>query len=297
MTSSRPRPPRLVDVVSVVLITYQQADLVGPILRALANQTYTGTFEVVCSDNNSTDGTVAVLDAFTAMDPRFRRVSSSRGQGAAVARNDGVAGTRGSLLLFLDGDDEPSATWLERMVAAAPDLDVIGGQLEQTKFNAHFWTGSDVTFQHPVAPNFSPFVWVIGANIGMWRDVFDAVGGFPEDFGVAQDVCFCFLAQLAGFTVGSATDAVVHVRIREGLGPALRRQFRYGTGYPHIRAVLGDRATRATNVHDLRWWVVGTGRLARQAIRDPRKRRVLLERLADESGRVWGSAKYRVLAL
>ena len=291
------RSARAVTSVSVVVISYNQADTVGPILQALAAQSYRGGFDVVCSDNGSTDETPAVLEEFCSHDPRFRWVSNTRARGAAAARNDGVAAATGDLLFFLDGDDLPSATWLERMVAAAPHWDVIGGQLEQLEFNGDFWTGPAVTFQHPVSPPFSPFVWVIGANIGMWRDVFDATGGFPEDFGVAQDVCFCFLAQLAGFRVGSATEALVHVRIRAGLGPALRRQFRYGQGYPHLRRVLGDRATRAANVHDLRWWWVGTGRMARRAVRDRRELRPLLERVADEAGRVYGSVRYRVFAL
>ena len=83
----------------------------------------------------------------------------------------------------------------------------------------------------PPGKRFHSFLPVAaGSNCGVWRDVFDALGGFDGDRWPGEDVCFSWRAQLGGFRFGVAQDAVVHKRFRPRRLAIARQYFRYGIG-------------------------------------------------------------------
>ena len=86
-------------------------------LDALARQTYQGRWEIIFSDNGSTDDSIRAIRAAGAHVPL--RIVDSReavGRAGALAVAAGVA--RGQLLLFCDADDIVADDWVERMKAA-----------------------------------------------------------------------------------------------------------------------------------------------------------------------------------
>lgn len=97
--------------ISVVVPCYNIAGYVQRCLDSLATQTHPD-FEVVLVDDGSTDETGRLLDAQAEKDPRFR-VFHQEHQGAAVARNCGLAESRTPLIAFVDGDDYVSTRFLE----------------------------------------------------------------------------------------------------------------------------------------------------------------------------------------
>jgi glycosyltransferase involved in cell wall biosynthesis/peptidoglycan/xylan/chitin deacetylase (PgdA/CDA1 family) len=99
-TLPKSEPPR----VSIVIPTYQRREIVVRSIRALANQEFDGLFEVIVVVDGSCDGSA---DALRQIDARFQlTVLEQPNQGAASARNQGVAVARGEILLFLDDDME-----------------------------------------------------------------------------------------------------------------------------------------------------------------------------------------------
>jgi len=87
-------------LVSVIIPTYNRADLVRQAVASVKAQTFRD-FEIVVADDGSTDGTYEALAA----GPEFRVLRHSRRQGVAAARNTGIAAARGEWLAFLDSDD------------------------------------------------------------------------------------------------------------------------------------------------------------------------------------------------
>jgi len=73
-------------------------------------------FELIVIDNNSTDGSPDLARARAGV-----CVLSESRQGAYVARNRGVAASRGRLLAFTDPDCVPRPDWLRRLVEAMSD--------------------------------------------------------------------------------------------------------------------------------------------------------------------------------
>lgn len=89
--------------VSVVVPTYNRADLVSDTLESVAAQTFTD-WECIVVDDGSTDGTRAVVEQFVARDSRFRYVWQENAS-ASAARNHGLRLARGEFVTFLDSDD------------------------------------------------------------------------------------------------------------------------------------------------------------------------------------------------
>ncbi len=89
--------------VSVVIPTYDRADVIDRAVDSALDQTY-DDFEVVVVDDGSTDATESVVRGYD--DDRVRYVGHETNRGANVARNTGIEEARGDYVAFLDSDDE-----------------------------------------------------------------------------------------------------------------------------------------------------------------------------------------------
>jgi GT2 family glycosyltransferase len=101
--------------VSVVMAVLDGAAYVGASIESVLRQSFPD-WELVVVDDGSTDATPAVVGGF-ATDPRLRFVRQER-LGLAAARNRGLSEAGGSLVAFLDADDQWKSDYLEGMVAA-----------------------------------------------------------------------------------------------------------------------------------------------------------------------------------
>ena len=97
--------------ISVIVPTYQRRQRVSALVQALGRQTFPAdAFEVVVVVDGSADGTRAALEAMSP--PHRLRVLSQPQRGRAAAVNAGIAASRGTLLVLLDDDMEPSPEFL-----------------------------------------------------------------------------------------------------------------------------------------------------------------------------------------
>lgn len=109
MADHRPR-------VSIGLPVYNGAEYIRECLDSILAQTYTD-FELIISDNGSTDGTEAICRAYAARDPRIRYVRSESNRGATWNFNNTVHLARGVYFKWIGHDDMILPTYLERTVA------------------------------------------------------------------------------------------------------------------------------------------------------------------------------------
>jgi len=89
-------------VVSVVIPTYNQAELLEKALRSVLDQTF-HDWEVIVVDNFSTDNTRDIVEKF--QDCRFRYLQCRNNGIIAASRNLGVKHSNGGYIAFLDSDD------------------------------------------------------------------------------------------------------------------------------------------------------------------------------------------------
>ena len=87
---------------SIIIPTYNRADLIAATLRSVQTQEF-AELEVLVVDDGSKDNTAEVVRPFLA-DQRFRYLPKENAERGA-ARNYGLARARGEYVVFLDSDD------------------------------------------------------------------------------------------------------------------------------------------------------------------------------------------------
>jgi glycosyltransferase involved in cell wall biosynthesis len=92
---------------SVIVPTKNRCDALSRTISTLFEQTATD-FEIVVSDNGSTDETAKTLQNLKARSPVPFRCLSEYKPGPAAARSSAVAASTGQILLLLGDDTEPT---------------------------------------------------------------------------------------------------------------------------------------------------------------------------------------------
>ncbi len=106
-------------LVSIVVPVYNGEQHVRQCLESLLAQTYR-TIELICVDDGSTDGAVAIMAKLAGTDPRMR-VITQENAGPAAARNAGMDAAKGEYLYFFDCDDWCEPGLIERALARAQE--------------------------------------------------------------------------------------------------------------------------------------------------------------------------------
>ena len=100
-------------MISVVICTYNRADLLPDLLASLAHQNAPDVpIEILFVDNNSRDNTSALLQSQIGTLPFPARVLPESRQGLSHARNRGWQEAQHPYVIFLDDDARPDADWL-----------------------------------------------------------------------------------------------------------------------------------------------------------------------------------------
>lgn len=98
----------LVDIVSVVIVTYQSENCLAACLQALEHSTASAFLELILVDNASTDATWSLVERYATRDDLpYQRVFTQRieqNRGYAFANNAGLALSTGAYLLLLNPD-------------------------------------------------------------------------------------------------------------------------------------------------------------------------------------------------
>jgi GT2 family glycosyltransferase len=270
-------------MVSVVIPVRNGMPWLEEQLRAVASQKLTADWELVVTDNRSEDGTCACVQRWSEIAPRIRLVEAANPIGPGAARNAGVRASNGSLLVFCDADDVVQPGWLDHMVAALSENDVVSGVYD---FGT---TGQGI--EHPPIPaatnqmGFLPFG--LGANLAVHREAFQAVSGFRENFLVGEDIDLCWRLQLAGYRFAVEPAAVVWKREPVDEWSRLRKAWSYGKCgavlYREYRTV-GMRPNLRAATKSWLWLLLNVPQLFRRDIR-----RQWLRTLAVRTGRLVGS--------
>jgi GT2 family glycosyltransferase len=174
-------------LVSVVIPTFGKADLLSETLAALGRQTYPpDRMEVVVVDDRSPDGTAEMLSGLAT---RFalRRLRHDTNRGRAAARNTGVRGASGELVVFLDDDMRAEPGLVEEHVRfhdSHPGAAVIGNALTAPELGrSNVFAYMDTRGVHKLRPGSrSPARYFLTNNSSVPRKALLDVGLFDESF-------------------------------------------------------------------------------------------------------------------
>jgi GT2 family glycosyltransferase len=217
--------------VSIIVPTWNGLEYIGDCLASLLAQDYPD-FEVIVVDNASSDGTPEwIAERF----PAIRLIRNERNLGFAGGANVGLHAAKGSLLVLFNQDATAGDRWLCTLVAgfsASPGAGIAGCRILNMEDQTIQHAGGYLTMPRALPAQLSSgsidtnedgqpvdVEFVTGTALAIRRELFEAIGGFDEDFFFYfEDVDYCYRARSAGFRVMYVPNAIVRHFGKASLG-------------------------------------------------------------------------------
>ena len=123
----------MTDLVSIIIPVYNQEQYLEETLTSIENQTYLN-WECIIIDDGSNDSSYAIATSFQKKDARFIVAYRDKNEpkGANTCRNIGFEKSKGSWVMWFDGDDIMLPTLIEKKctsIALQESLDVVVSKL------------------------------------------------------------------------------------------------------------------------------------------------------------------------
>ncbi len=167
--------------ISVVVPLFNAEQYVARCAEGLLAQDYpTSAYEIILVDNNSTDGSVALVRQY----PRIRLLSEPE-QGAYMARNRALQHAGGTIIAFTDPDCVPDLGWLKAVAAGMADSGV-GILVGSHEFASHSFALSALEAYENTKKAFvlngtrSEVYYGHANNMAVRSSLFDELGPFVE---------------------------------------------------------------------------------------------------------------------
>jgi len=179
--------------VSIIIPAYNVSPYIEECIHSAFAQTYLH-IEVICIDNNSTDGTWQKLEQLKLQYPQLI-VDKEMKPGAPAARNKGLQLSKGEWLQFLDADDLLKPEKVAHQVALinnTPAVDVpfiaATGLKRDLKGNE---TKTSLNKEHPFKSLFATQLGITSSNL--WnRNYIEAINGWDESLKSSQEADLMF---------------------------------------------------------------------------------------------------------
>jgi glycosyltransferase involved in cell wall biosynthesis len=203
--------------ITVCLLTYNHVDLIPSTLSSILDQTVSG-YEVLVSDDCSTDGTWERILSLAADDPRIRPIRTPRNLGMPGNANFAVAQSRRPYIALLHHDDLYRKDLLEKWAAVLqqyPDVAFV--------FNPYAVSESDFIHEYAMPGSSIDGKWLLHKHLfAQWgcivrgtamirREAWEEVGGMREEFELLADVDL-WVRLAMRWRVGYVHEPVITVR-------------------------------------------------------------------------------------
>jgi glycosyltransferase involved in cell wall biosynthesis len=232
VTEPRSCTPRI----SVCLLAYNHANIIRDAIRSVLDQDFQG-YELILSDDCSTDETWAIIQAIAAENPGVRALRTPHNMGMAGNANFAVAHAKAPFIALLHHDDLCQPTllrrWLE-VIERHSDVSFVsngyavhGTDIKQVAAFAERNDGRELLESRLLPILGSPF----RGTAMIRRTCWDAVGGMREQFGMLADVDL-WMRLSARWAVGYVREPLIVVRHDR---PSYYPQAYVGWSWPRMR--------------------------------------------------------------
>jgi cellulose synthase/poly-beta-1,6-N-acetylglucosamine synthase-like glycosyltransferase len=214
--------------VSVVVPARDAGQTIGECLCSLLRQSLPRErYEVIVVDDGSSDDTRQAVQRYevTLLDQRH--------EGAAAARNRGVAAARGEIVLFTDADCVPDGDWIEEMLRPFEDPEVVGVKgVYRTRQGGILprFVQCEYEERYEKMARLKQIDFVDTYSAGYRRGILLSAGGFDTAYPDAsvEDQELSFRLAERGYRMVFNPRAIVYHRHPETLRAYFRRKFNIG---------------------------------------------------------------------
>jgi glycosyltransferase involved in cell wall biosynthesis len=214
--------------VSLICTVRNEASNIAALLDSMLAQSRLPD-EIVINDCQSTDETARIVREYMAREQRIRLVAG--GQNISSGRNNAIAHASGDLIACTDAGLLLDSRWLEQIIAPLEQgsADQVGGFFQAAPRSLFEQALAATNYRHAdeIDPaRFLPF----GKSMAFRKEVWAAVGGFPEWLDHCEDIVFDRAIAQAGYRRAFVPQALVYFRPRSSLRALARQYFFYARG-------------------------------------------------------------------
>ena len=182
---------------SVIIPLYNKAPYVAKAIGSVLSQTFTD-FELIVVNDGSTDDSATIAEQAILGHTNCKLIQQENA-GVSVARNNGVATSKGEYLCFLDADDWWDPTFLEEMgklVETFPEAGIYGSNYTIVNERKHKTRITRIGVEEGFEKGYINYcqVYAKTMNMPLWtgsvcvpKTVFEEMGGFPKGISLGED--------------------------------------------------------------------------------------------------------------
>jgi len=175
-------------MVSIIVPTYNRSELLSNCIDSLLNQNFSGEYEIIVVDNNSSDDIFNMVVLKVKSDDKLKYHLESR-KGLVYARHKGANCANGEILIFVDDDGEYDRDCIQRIVDVYElnhNVAAVGGKIdirwdrepenwviEEESVLGKLNYGNEIVF--------SDKIFINGGLFSIKKSVLIEVGGFNPD--------------------------------------------------------------------------------------------------------------------
>lgn len=211
-------------MISIVIPAFNAEQTIGKCLDGLLAQKKSDT-EIIVVDDGSRDATRDIAQA------QGVRVLTQQNRGAAAARNLGAENARGDIVLFIDGDCEPEANWIQAMTAPLGDPEIVGaGGMKRTHQRSLIprFIQLEFDYRYDRERELTHIDFIDSGTAAYRREIFLKCGGFDTTLSDAEDTDLSYRLSEQGYRMAFADGAIVYHAHPESPIEYFRRKFVYG---------------------------------------------------------------------
>ncbi|UCF94704.1 MAG: glycosyltransferase [Desulfobacterales bacterium] len=235
--------------VSVIIASYNSANVIQACLNSLRQQKVAQPFEIVVADS-SNDGTDRLIETLY---PEVRLVRLSKRTYPGPARNAAVQASQGEILAFLDSDCTVPADWVAQIVKAhQAGRQIVGGAVLNGTQHSYVGTAEHISEFSEYSPlqKAGSLRMVPTCNLSIRRKIFEGAGTFESvetgrQVFKSEDELLCCRIGALGYKIHFNPAIKVYHHNRVKLQQFLRNQVSLGFGLAVVSRLVVTRRSRA----------------------------------------------------
>lgn len=211
-------------LVSILVVSYNSREYLELFLDSVRSNTAYPHYELIIVDNNSTDGSQALLCQYEHRYPELRTLLLDRNLGFAGGNNVAAREAKGDYFVLVNADTVLTRGWLERLLRPLRADPKIGITAPVTNFSGN---ETRVNTQYRKLPEMEQFARERAARefgrtlelemapllcAAFPRHVWAVCGELDEKFGIGmfEDDDFCMRVKACGYRIVAVEDCFIH---------------------------------------------------------------------------------------
>ncbi|AGL63899.2 glycosyltransferase family 2 protein [Lactiplantibacillus plantarum] len=253
----QPLTPEEQPFITIMIPAHNEEVMIEHTINYLMNNLNYEKYEVLVTDDGSTDETPAILERLQSVYDNLRVVTIKKNQGKAHAFNVGVGFARGEFILSNDADSipEPDALWKymsyfmgeehANTAAVTANMDVQNRSTIIAKSQTVEFSSIVGVIKRSQVSALGNMYAYSGANTMYRRDALIDVGLFRQD-RATEDISIAWDHQLNGWTTVFSPDILFYMNVPENLDALYHQRKRWAKGGTEDISIAWD--------HQLNGW-------------------------------------------